>query len=128
VCTPEEFLAAEPEERRRLVIAQVEADPDQHDQALWIEVGPCGTSGCIAGWTCLLAGDEPIEARDRGKGYLEYYTVITADGNERDIEVRAMELLGADNGHGFYCGRDAAIEWLRGPNLALLDDVPSSHD
>lgn len=81
VCTPEEFLAADEMERRKLVLAQIDATPESYDQRTWHrhqyrqpggltfsfhdndrheaeELGYtyCKSSFCIAGWTMELAG------------------------------------------------------------------------
>jgi hypothetical protein len=58
VCTSKEFWESSFEERRKLVVRQVELFPEAHQQAL---VGTdtrfgCGFAGCIAGWAMHLAG------------------------------------------------------------------------
>jgi hypothetical protein len=58
VCTSKEFWESSFEERRKLVVRQVELFPEAHQQAL---VGAdtrsgCGFVGCIAGWAMHLAG------------------------------------------------------------------------
>lgn len=56
VCTPAEFMAAEPAERRKLVLAQIDATPELHDQSHWSAATSCGTAYCMAGWACALSG------------------------------------------------------------------------
>lgn len=39
------------------VLAQIEREPERWDQSLWRFIDPaCGTSFCMAGWTCELSG------------------------------------------------------------------------
>jgi hypothetical protein len=55
----------------------------------------CGTALCIGGWTCLLAGDTVYNA-----GALS----VDKDGNTKDIEERAMDLLGLEDTALFAVG------------------------
>jgi hypothetical protein len=119
VATPEEFLAASVPERRKLVLAQIEAEPEHHDQAYWIvDKGTCGTAACMAGWACVLAGDVPT------RGYVEdcsrysaaaswwAYDHVESNGVVVDAETRANELLDMDS-EAFGLGNEEAIQWLR---------------
>lgn len=72
VCTPAEFLAASPRERRRFVRAQIDLTPETWNQRDWFhpdedslrrerdkpesERNVCGTAFCFAGWAGVLAG------------------------------------------------------------------------
>lgn len=38
------------------VLDWIDAHPEQHDQARWFQKTACGTAGCFAGWTVVLAG------------------------------------------------------------------------
>lgn len=76
------------------------ADPEQHDQAEWLLVSPgpehCLTAACVAGWACLLAGDEPAINRSnpRFDDHLWVGWVIDSGGKEHLVPVRARKLLG----------------------------------
>lgn len=57
-----------------------------YNQANWHNDTECGTSMCVAGWACYLQGDQ----------FISFGEIITADGREIDIPLRAAELLGLD--------------------------------
>ena len=40
----------------RRVLDHVTANPEQLDMSVWGEVGPCGTSACLAGWALIFSG------------------------------------------------------------------------
>jgi hypothetical protein len=88
VCTPTEFLAAPPAERVKLVLAQIDATPELWDQGVWMAHTQCGTTACVAGWACLLAGADPTEELSWEDTY-----VRLGDRTE-DVPVLAAELLG----------------------------------
>jgi hypothetical protein len=56
ICTPDEFLAASFMERRKLVVAQIDADPQHYNQTRWMAQTECGTVYCLGGWAVILAG------------------------------------------------------------------------
>lgn len=78
------------------------ADPEQHGQAEWLLVSPgpehCLTAACVAGWACLLAGDEPAinRAVPRFDDQLWVGRVIDQYGAEHPVHIRARKLLGLD--------------------------------
>lgn len=94
-----------------VVLAWIEAHPERLDQALWFTapenhsvvilsaaaaLNPsCGTAGCIAGWSVVLAGWEP---------WLDETEIIDQARNPRNsttnsIKVIAENVLFPDNGH-----------------------------
>ena len=84
----------------RKVIDHITAHPEQHDQKFWLKTTECGTVACVAGWTCLLNGDEPDERVAYGN---HTASVIPADAPNPDarsiaysssVPERAKELLG----------------------------------
>lgn len=79
------------------VLDQIDAHPEQWFQGLWIGRDECGTSGCFAGWTCLLSGDVP--AFEHGDEEDTEYVAI--DGTLRYIPLRAAELLGIEYRVGY---------------------------
>lgn len=111
VCSPAEFRAATPLERRKLVLAQVEATPEAHEQSVWIKRDHCGTTACVAGWATLLAGDQPHEA------LFTNFERVRVAGSERlaYINQRARELLDLEEDEAgvFGMSRPKVIEWLR---------------
>jgi hypothetical protein len=76
------------------VLDHIIANPDQYAPDVWIYRGDpeCGTAACIAGWTCLLSGDEPVYV-DRHEE--EANTVEYGDGSDR-VARRAAFLLGIE--------------------------------
>lgn len=56
VCTPTEFLAADFPTRRKLVLAQIDAEPELWEQRAWSIETTCGTAHCFGGWAVVLAG------------------------------------------------------------------------
>lgn len=74
------------------VLDHILAHPEQHDQGIWMN--ECGTVACLAGWTCLLAGDQPV-CRPL---WTDYMAVRVGDTHRlRKIRGRAKELLGIDD-------------------------------
>jgi hypothetical protein len=76
--------------------------PDEHDQASWIgywgdafalktpvnaarALNERGTTACVAGWTCLLAGDEFVDIER-----------VAFPGGTALVPARACSLLGLD--------------------------------
>jgi hypothetical protein len=72
------------------IVEAIEANPEQHDQAYWRKRTACGTTMCIAGWTCYLNGDEFVPYQDGRQSF----AVKTEDGSELSIATRAADLLG----------------------------------
>jgi len=97
VCTPTEFLDASPPERRKLVLAQIEATPELHDQDSWAVRTNCGTVCCAAGWTVTLAGGSFVwgEAATEDPHLAAY---VEFAGVRHPIETLAADLLGLDDG------------------------------
>jgi hypothetical protein len=80
----------------------------------------CGTSACIAGWACLLAGDK----------FVGIDHVMTPDGAYYEVPDRAAILLGLDEEEAdllFYDTDDdevpAAIEAVFGPDPRNEDQL-----
>ena len=57
------------------------------------ELIDCGTTACVAGWTCILNGDTLARALREHQGRVNYVRVKGEDRHIR-IEERAAELLG----------------------------------
>jgi len=117
------------------VLAKVAEHPEQHRQAIWVEVSLCGTRACLAGWAVLLnrePGETPMQTLWRLGEHFGF-------GDDTDWERVAVKLLLPDrpiivNGEGcdeyderqyalteaFYTGGDAwrAIKNFR---RAMLD-------
>lgn len=91
--------------RLREVIAHIDEQPDRLNQDWWVaRKAECGTTGCIAGWTVMLAGDEIDWVEDSGGGQTAC-SCIDAEGNPHFILDRARWLLGLTRGeaiHLFY--------------------------
>jgi hypothetical protein len=70
------------------------ANPDQHASDVWIYRGDpeCGTAACVAGWACLLSGDEPVYTfADEDEA-----NTVEFDGNTDRVARRAAALLGIE--------------------------------
>lgn len=85
----------------------------------------CGTSCCVAGKICLLAGDQFVWQDDgervRAGTVIEVDEVITEDGRVMDIDDRAIELLGVKENEAyplFSGGNSASGLLLRARGLA----------
>jgi len=77
------------------VLDHIDANPGLHDPRVWIERrGECGTAACMAGWTCLLAGDRPYYRDGDGDPEAEYVVHAGAPELGDYIPVRAANLLG----------------------------------
>lgn len=78
---------------------QIDEHPELHDQSWWFTVTECGTTGCFAGWACLLSGDKP-DALDRPMHLLDIGAdvsfVVRPDGVTQSVSEHAQELLGLD--------------------------------
>ena len=78
---------------------QIMFHPETHNQSVWFQRMECGTTACVAGWACMLAGDE-VNAEDITG--LSVYTVSPNftwrqfDGVKtiQSIPSRAQDLLG----------------------------------
>lgn len=86
-------------------IAYIEAHPEEHDQAAWLERWDCGTVACLAGHVALLASGTPSCS-----GW------VLMDGEERHVEDVAREVLDLTEEQAdrfFYSTNLAAIKRLR---------------
>jgi hypothetical protein len=75
------------------VLDHIDADPISLMQRVWISQVACGTVACFAGWTCLLAGDQPTGFDEAAEAE---YVRAGPEGDTRYIPERAAELLGID--------------------------------
>jgi hypothetical protein len=74
------------------VLDHIDADPDRHDQNVWVERTDCGTVACFAGWVVLLSGDKPVFDEDDP---VECEThEVHAKGTIMSVSCRAAHLLG----------------------------------
>lgn len=142
VCTPAEFMAASPEERRELVYRQITEHPETHLQSVWIDTGyayrdperygsyeaeldkpwdersVCGTAFCFAGWATVLAGDAFLNRRE-----VRY----NLGGLPRAAQCRdrARELLGL----AYWQAHDLFSQWRsRNQIRRLLDEFKGSRE
>lgn len=67
------------------VSAHLHAHPEQHDQYEYYTETECGTTACVAGWTAILDGADPIR-----RSYDEY-------GRAFSISEYSQEALGLDD-------------------------------
>lgn len=91
------------------VLDHIDADPEQHDQKVWIKrVNDCGTAACLAGWACLLSGDRPDYLVDEF-GFEDDETADVVGNDERGpvlVPERAAELLGIPFSSGTLFGNN----------------------
>jgi hypothetical protein len=98
------------QELAKQVLDHILAHPEQHDQGWWGRVRDCGTTMCIAGWTCELAG-ETLAWESTNAGGATWYT---ADGAY--IPSRAAALLDLNTHETdmlFFTGKDTALRNLK---------------
>ncbi|MFI6215670.1 hypothetical protein ACIBCD_27070 [Nocardia brasiliensis] len=86
ITTPEQLALA------RRVSEHVHAHPEQHDQTIFYreDAGSCGTAGCIAGWTAVFDGAQPIFA-ELGSCLANE---VSTPGGDRLIDDYARKALG----------------------------------
>jgi hypothetical protein len=88
-------------------LAHIERDPAAWDQEVWMNLGVeggkiCASSGCMAGWACLIGGKgvPNVQAewvKDLKEGdKLDSSLWKTPDGELTDIDSYASKLLGID--------------------------------
>jgi hypothetical protein len=75
-------------------VEYVDAHPEEWDQEEWYAEDHCGTVACLAGRTCLLAGDTPSDLEPGLNGRLQTAFIVRDGGGVQDISERARELLG----------------------------------
>lgn len=97
-------------------IAEIEAHPERHDQRYWFyrEDGGCGTAACLAGTIALQAGWSPTawEERYSGNDELSFATArAIKDGEVRDVDDVAMDLLGCERSPEYPDGAITDDEW-----------------
>lgn len=117
VCTPTEFLAADFPTRRKLVLAQIDAEPELWEQRSWSIETACGTAYCFGGWAVVLAGGTVVDGR--------------LDDQGCSLSDMATLLLGLDPAIEKYiyatCNdRQALDEFVELANEADRDDVASA--
>lgn len=93
------------------ILDKITAHPDQHRQGMWASKSndtECGTSCCIAGWACVLSGEE-----------LDWYQALngpwfadhTVSGEHiADAAERLLGLPKHDGDYIFYAEQDRARE------------------
>ncbi len=92
----------------RKTLQAIRDDQDRWDQRNWINLvneddPACGTTLCFAGFAACLAGAEfvpPVKYRtlDPESPYYQPPRVITPEGDERNVEQYAADVLGLDYG------------------------------
>jgi hypothetical protein len=87
--------------RLEQVMRFITAYPQLHDQETWLRVNtPCGTVACLAGWTCLLNGYEPVAAdwdappRDDGSRELGMVGRTNDPDSSSGVHATARDILG----------------------------------
>lgn len=95
------------------VLDHIAAHPEQWRQREWIsrpKGNECGTAGCMAGWACLLSGDQPHWGWKR---LTSHKVVDSSDHDVHYVMERAQFLLGI--------GEDDAYELFHEDNT--YDDL-----
>lgn len=105
ITTPEQLALA------KRVRDHVKAHPEQHDQTLWYFSEPtCGTTACIAGWTAVLDGAQPIQ------DYAGESCLVAIGDDQRSIPVYARKALGLTGSEAWQlfdgCSNDRALAYL----------------
>lgn len=83
-------------ERIDQCIAWAAAHPDEHDQSVWGNRTPCGTTLCIAGRAALNWAPERVEWRRTGWEQDAVLTLEPICGTTDDPSEIAAEVLGLD--------------------------------
>lgn len=84
-------------DRLRDELQWITDNPDVHRQSRWIIQLPCGTAGCLAGWTVLHEPDvEPDWDDTDSWGHAITDSVLTPQGT-RDVSDWAQAILGLDD-------------------------------
>lgn len=96
------------------VFAQVTKHPETHNQAEWGQKASCGTAGCLAGWACVISGDEPVWHTTVGAGDPYFVRVRDSAGVEHLVRDRGEALLGLSKS-------DAELLFLNPSNEAAVD-------
>lgn len=94
----------------------IQANPDKHDQADWVEVNRCGTTMCFAGHAAALSGAE-VPKDNKAWRLNPDGSLVERDENGRRtggilIEDYARELLGMNYDEAsfiFYCTENEEI-------------------
>ncbi|PZU04714.1 MAG: hypothetical protein DI630_00945 [Gordonia sp. (in: high G+C Gram-positive bacteria)] len=122
----------------RKVRHKMAAEPDTHDQSIWISADPgqrvdhadglaltYGTTACVAGWTALLSGDRlivPMYATDDNivTAPFDVANVFTVDGVIESVYQRARKLLDIN-----YVFAEALFDGgnSRGTVLTIIDQI-----
>lgn len=80
--------------------AVVVGKPKARQYERWVGVDPlsCGSTGCLAGHVCVLSGDHYLIQEDalehKHGDVIDVCSVLTADGEVKNISTRAQQLLG----------------------------------
>lgn len=86
----------------RKVLEHITEHPEEHDQGVWAEKTPCGTTYCMAGHTVLMAGHEiawsggPTDVSNEDGADHVTKSVVTPDGLTNYIPYVAARELGLD--------------------------------
>jgi hypothetical protein len=99
------------------VIDHVISRPELHDQAVYIT--PCGTAGCIAGWTAMLEGYTPVFTANNADGRREANGMVYTPSGTEDPHLVAAGLLGIKQLGGSDC--DSYDDQLFDMNNSLMD-------
>lgn len=125
VIDPEAFLAASPLQRRKWTLTQIHLNPEAHDQLNWVRIGACGTSACIAGTACLLAGYRPdLDSAVPISADWVYEHVIGPSGVRQTVFDAAGVLLGL----GWATAHDLFYDLSAERALDKLDALANEED
>lgn len=88
---------------------------DLWNQAEWLWKSECGTRACFAGWTSLMAGDEP-EASLLARNRYSLTEIRTTDGRLMPVGDRAQELLRITDreAHRLFSGGNRLADLING--------------
>lgn len=84
-------------ELARKVRDQILLEPDSHRQDVWAEETDCGTTACVAGWACIIAGKADLYWDSEGDANIWRAPIAPESfGSYRRWAVTAEEVLGID--------------------------------
>lgn len=84
----------------RKVLEHIEAHPDEHDQLVYAQQTPCGTTACVAGHTVVIAGWDLTWERVGNAAVVADRCV--RDGLSEWIPIAARNELGLNGGQAHY--------------------------
>ncbi len=86
----------------RQVLAQIDMEPDLHEQSDWIVPTVCGTKHCLGGWALVLSGRYRFDSQDQ---CIELATGLIVDPGEearRLLGITGLQAWGRDEREGLF--------------------------